>query len=261
MPLEVHLVPVPVAADVAVIIDVLRFTTSATHALANGARAIFPCETLDQARAALSLLPSEVLLAGERHAVKPAGFHLGNSPGEFTSVAVAGRDIVWTTTNGTRAIALALGRVLSQAPPSASAPFHTVPVPVGKEPRDLILASYVNLSAVASLLEPLLREGAVVAVACSGREGGFALEDAACAGRLVNTLRARIGDALTVNDGARASACIDEAYGEDIPRIFRDAQHGRFLRQLGGGADLDACAALDAVPVVPRWLDGRFVAR
>ena len=63
-----------------------------------------------------------------------------------------------------------------------------------------------------------------------------------------------------MNDGARASACIDEAYGEDFARLFRDAQHGRFLRDHGFGADLDACGALDAVPVVPRWRDGCFVA-
>lgn len=236
MPLHVYLLPEPVAAEVVVIIDVLRFTSSAAYALAAGARSIATCETVEQARAVAGYRPG-TLLAGERQAVKPPGFDLGNSPLEFTAAAVRGRDIAWTTTNGTRAIATA-----------------------GAPHRDLLLASPVNLSAVAALLAPRLGEDAVVAVACSGREGGFALEDAACAGHLVARLRRTLGDALTMNDGARASACIHEAYGEDSARLFRDAQHGRWLRDHGFGSDLEACGALDALEVVPRWRDGRFVA-
>ncbi len=252
--LVVSLLPRPVAADVAVVIDVLRFTSSAAYALAHGARSIIPCETLAVAR---SLAP-HALLAGERNAVRPDGFDLGNSPLEFTRDAVQGRDIAWTSTNGTRAIAMMLGRA-GAFPPLVPAliprPFASTPSPS----RDVVLASYVNLTAVASLLEPLLREDAVVAVACSGRDGGFALEDTACAGALVRRLHAALGDRFTMNDGARASACIDEAYGEDLARLFRDAQHGRFLRERGFGADLDACGALDAVHIVPRWRGGRFV--
>lgn len=265
--------PAPSFADVTVVIDVLRFTTSAAYALANGARSIIPCATLDDARA----FAVQALLAGERNAVRPEGFDLGNSPLEFTRAAVQGRDIAWTTTNGTRALAILMAGQESpkqaDAGGSPAAPDNPllVPLPVPRpyastpssfRPNscDLILASYVNLTAVASLLERYLREDAVVAIACSGREGAFALEDAACAGALVRRLGTALGDRLTMNDGARASACIDEAYGEDFARLFRDAQHGRFLRDHGFGADLDACGALDAVPVVPRWHDGRFVA-
>lgn len=243
-------------ADVAVVIDVLRFTSSAAIALANGARSVIACATLDEAR---TYAPS-ALLAGERDAVRPAGFDLGNSPLEFTRQAVQGRDIAWTTTNGTRALKEVLGsHPSSPLPPNSTPLSYQAPAPLPL-PSDVVLASYVNLSAVVSFLAPLLEARSAVAIACSGREGSFALEDSACAGSLVRRLRATLGDRLTVNDGARASACIDEAYGEDLARLFRDAQHGRFLRQHGFGADLDACGALDAAPVVPRWRDGRFVA-
>ena len=261
MPLSVYLVPSSTQADLTVIVDVLRFTTSVAYALANGARSIVPCQTVEAARSASRQLPTAIL-AGERHAVKPDGFDCGNSPLEFSRRAVQGKDIIWTTTNGTRAIALAMTLEVSISPrsistqPPSPAPATPHPIPT----RDLLLASYVNHTAVVSLLEPRLREGASVAVVCSGREGGFALEDSACAGRLVRRLHAAVGDALMMNDGARASACIDEAYGEDFPRLFRDAQHGRFLRDRGFGSDLEACAALDALHVVPRERDGRFVA-
>ncbi len=241
MPLHVQLIPSSTTADVAVVIDVLRFTTSACWALANGARSITPCASVEQARRLKTERPA-VLLAGERQAVRPEGFDLGNSPLEYTPAAVQGRDLVWTTTNGTRAIAM----LLDGAAASNSC--------------DLYLASPVNLTAIVSLLEPRLREQAVVAIACSGREGGFALEDAACAGAIVRRLHAALGGTFTMDDGARACACIDEAYGEDLARLFRDAQHGRFLGEHGFGADLQACAAVDALQVVPRWRDGRFVA-
>ncbi|MHB1095297.1 MAG: 2-phosphosulfolactate phosphatase [Gemmatimonadaceae bacterium] len=244
-------------ADVAVVVDVLRFTSSAVIALSNGARSIVPCATLDEAREHAD----RALLAGERNAVKPAGFDLGNSPLEFTRQAVQGRDIAWTTTNGTATIRRLLGGHPRSSPltPLSTPPssLASAPLPL---PRDVALASYVNLSAVVAFLAPRLEARSAVTIACSGREGGFALEDSACAGALVRRLRAALGDRLIVNDGARASACIDEAYGEDFARLFRDAQHGRFLRDHGFGADLDACGALDAVPVVPRWRDGRFVA-
>jgi len=274
-------------ADVFVVVDVLRFTTSACYALANGARSIVPCETLEQALLVKAATP-DLLLAGERNAVRPEGFDFGNSPLEFTRDAVQGRDLVWTTTNGTRAITMLLGGTASDTPAQADVsnpvpapvpalvprPFASIPSPFLQQfasipspflPRpsnscDLFLASPVNLTAIVSLLEPRLRENSVVAIVCSGREGGFALEDSACAGTLVRRLRAAMGSTLTLDDGARACACISEAYGEDFARLFRDAQHGRFLRDHGFASDLDACAALDTLQVVPRWWHGRFVA-
>ncbi|MBW7934168.1 MAG: 2-phosphosulfolactate phosphatase [Gemmatimonadaceae bacterium] len=226
-------------------IDVLRFTSSAAYALANGARSIAPCATLDEARA----YAPGALLAGERLGVRPEGFDLGNSPLEFTHDVVQGRDIAWSTTNGTQALSFLVPHPIPRPFASTSSPF-----------RDVLLASYVNLSAVTLLLAPRVEGDATVAIVCAGRDGGFALEDAACAGALVRRLRNAVGDRLTMNDGARACACIDEAYGEDFARLFRDAQHGRFLGEHGFGADLPACAALDAVRVVPRWDGGRFVA-
>ena len=74
VPLSVLLTPNPVACDVAVVIDVLRFTTSAACALANGARSIVPCGTLQEAQSHAG----RALLAGERTAVRPDGFDLGN---------------------------------------------------------------------------------------------------------------------------------------------------------------------------------------
>lgn len=244
MPLSVYLTPARVSADIVAVIDVLRFTSSACYALAHGAQSIVPFATVEAAREYVAGwsrepggAPMRPLLAGERNAQRPEGFDLGNSPREFTREMVQGRDVAWTTTNGTRAIS---------------------PL-ISSDSCDVILASYVNLSAVARSLTPWVAGGAAVAIVCAGRDGDFALEDAACAGALVRALVVAVGGGMTMNDDAHASVCLDEAYGEDFPRLFRDAQHGRFLGAHGFGADLPLCAARDAVQVVPRLRSGRFV--
>ena len=115
-------------ASVAVI-DVLRATTSIIEALANGARAIYPTVSTEEAvRLASSLGREDTLLCGERKGHKVEGFDLGNSPGEFTAEAVDGKKLVMSTTNGTRALA------------------------VGQEGARLLPCAFTNLGAVAAEL-------------------------------------------------------------------------------------------------------------
>ncbi len=89
----------------AVVVDVLRATTTVVQALSAGARAVVPCLTIDDARArAAEFPPGEALLGGERGGLPIEGFDLGNSPAEYTSQVVAGKTVVLTTTNGTKAL-------------------------------------------------------------------------------------------------------------------------------------------------------------
>src|SRR5439155_1111711 len=93
-----------------VVIDVLRATTTVVAALANGAKAVIPAATSEEAvRLASNLEKDGVLLAGERKVLKIEGFALGNSPVEMTPAAVAGKTLVLTTTNGTPALVAAQG--------------------------------------------------------------------------------------------------------------------------------------------------------
>ena len=110
---QVHLLPelAPpgrLRGGIAVVIDVLRATTSIVYAFAAGCREIRPCADLDEARRLADSLPAgKALLAGERGGMPPKGFDLGNSPREFTPKNCKDRTVVLTTTNGTRAIARA----------------------------------------------------------------------------------------------------------------------------------------------------------
>lgn len=206
-----------------VVIDVLRATSTVAQALANGARAIYPTSSTEEAmRLAQSLGREEILLCGERRGLKIEGYDLGNSPAEFTREAVEGKRLVMNTTNGTQAFLAA----------------------EGGEP--ILAASFLNLAAVVDRVVGLER---VVAI-CSGREGLFSLEDALCAGLLVRRLEASRGDALELGDGARAARALAEL-AEPTPEFLAGTDAGRLLIDAGFGADLELCAGLDRVRVVP----------
>jgi 2-phosphosulfolactate phosphatase len=168
----------------------------------------------------------QVRLAGERRMKPIPGFDLGNSPGEFTREAVEGKFVLLTTTNGTSAL-LAV-----------------------QSARDVVVASYVNFSAVVALLRSALRGGTDVAILCAGRERQFSLEDAACAGRYVRFITNQF-PTVSLNDAARAAAIIEQGFGDNVGRVFAESEHGRALAGAGYEADLQSCAAIDSFPVVP----------
>ncbi len=226
-------------SHLAVVIDVLRASTSIATALHSGATAVIPVATIAAARRAAAQV-GNALLAGERNAVRIAGFNLGNSPLEYTPAAVRGRVIVTTTTNGTRALAAA-----------------------AKTARDVIVGSYVNFSGVLASVRAALGRGLDVAIVCAGSEGHLSLEDTACAGRFVRlALRGLPSRAtVTLNDAARAALLIEKPYVKSLARLFEHASHGRTLQRGGFAADLAACRALDTCPVVPRLVGRELRAR
>ena len=218
------------------VIDVLRASTTIAVALHHGARNVVPLESADEViTRAKQLDRSETILAGERRMLPIDGFDLGNSPLDFTREKVEGKTVLFTTTNGTAALAGLSGA------------------------REVLIASYVNFSAVARALRLATKQGADVTLLCAGREKMFSLEDAACAGRFVKAIVRRATTAA-LGDGAVACLLVDRRYGENLARLFGDAEHGRALADAGFGADLEACANIDAYPVVPVFQDRQITA-
>ena len=220
------LTPGDATGRVVVVIDVLRASTSIAAALANGARAVIPLDSTDEVvMRAKAFERSEVKLAGERQMRPIPGFDLGNSPLEFTRETVEGKTVLLSTTNGTAAITALQG------------------------PRDVVIGSYVNFSAVLAMLRTAMR-GTDIAILCAGREKQFSLEDAACAGRFVHHAMRRRAD-VALNDAAFAAMLIDRRYSDNLMRLFSASAHGRALSEAGYGDDLTACAAIDSYPVIP----------
>lgn len=203
------------SAHVGVVVDVIRATSSIAQALASGYERVLCCAEIDEARALREELGDEAVVGGERNAVVVEGFDVGASPREFAAGARA-KTLVLTTTNGTRAILTAASRC------------------------DVVLiGSLLNLSAVAAAAR---REGGDVAIVCSGFKGSFALDDAYCAGRLVEALDAERGDS------AVAAATIAAAWPDPLAGL-----NARTYGPPGLEEDIAYCAQVDFLEVVPRF--------
>jgi 2-phosphosulfolactate phosphatase len=208
----------PRADECAVVVDVLRATTTLTVALGHGARSVRAVATPEEALACRRAEPG-VLLGGEREGRRIEGFDLGNSPFEYPVPAVAGRALVFASTNGSLAL-LAAARA-----------------------RRRVLAAFVNARAV---VERIAGERAVVIV-CAGKLGRFALEDAACAGLLCARLASAGADLQGPEAAlARSLAPVDAS---ETRALVQGSAHGRYLRSLGPdyARDVEFCSDLDAL--------------
>lgn len=226
-----QMTPADIQGRVVLVIDVLRASTTVAVALDNGAKAVIPFESSDEViNRAKQFEREDVLLAGERKMHAISGFDLGNSPREYTREAVEGKTVLLTTTNGTVALVGLQGA------------------------RDVVVASYVNYSAVSAMIRAAARGAADVTIVCAGRDRQFALEDAACAGRFTRSVIKRLAN-VRLNDAAQACCLIDKRYGDRLDRLFEDAEHGRALAEAGFAEDLAVCASVDSHPVIPIYQD------
>ena len=215
---------------VAVVIDVIRATTTILEALAAGASAVYPAASVGKARRLASELgPEDTVLGGERRGLRIGGFDLGNSPREYTRESVGGRNVVLTTTNGTRALVAA------------------------RKMDRVLVAALTNLSAVS---RAACDAGRVVLV-CAGKEDRFALDDVLCAGMIIERLVGTSGGEPVLDDASRAAVRLAGCY-EVTPALLRGVAAGRALVDVGLGADLDVCAEIDRHDVVPE-MTGRSV--
>jgi 2-phosphosulfolactate phosphatase len=239
-----------VAGGIAVVIDVLRASTTIVTALAHGAAGVRPVLTVEAARALAagfgSISGSGALLGGERGGLRIDGFDLGNSPLEYSRARVAGRRIVITTTNGTAAL---------DACTAAS---------------EVLIGAIVNRAAVAARARDLARSRGIadIHLVCAGTDGEVTEEDLLTAGAILDAagrLPGADGDVLDASATAalevfrgvlspptaegRADA---HAIAAAITSAFATSRGGRNLIELGMQADLPAAAAIDSLRVVPR---------
>ncbi len=238
MKIDVHFTPAGVGAgDLAgrgvVVIDVLRATTTIVTALANGAKAVIPAASSEEAvRLASNLEKDGVVLAGERRSLKIEGFALGNSPREMTAAAVAGKTIVLATTNGTPAL------VATQ----------------GGDP--VLVGAASNIKALAERARAILDQRGNLVIVCGGRDKQFALEDAYAAGRLIKVIRKGIRK-LALNDAGLATvALLDQFAGWE--EALEGSEAAQQLADSGLGEDVAFAARPDRFGVVPVYADRRI---
>jgi 2-phosphosulfolactate phosphatase len=244
--------PGALRGGVAVVIDVLRATTTMVHALAAGCDAIIPCVEIDQARLAAAALPEgSALLAGERQGLPIEGFDLGNSPGDCTPEVCSGKTLVMTTTNGTRAILASL------------------------EADRILIAAFVNRKATVEALKAVKRP---IHLVCAGTDGQISLEDTLFAGALAQEIDAWAweeveskalkhpesfegeDEAVLANDQAEIAASLwretesimEEGYS--LADTLGDGRGGRRVIAIGLERDLEDAAMIDRFPFAAELL-------
>jgi 2-phosphosulfolactate phosphatase len=212
-----------------VVIDVLRASSTIITALDNGARAIIPVGDMAEAgKIASNMDPALTVMGGERHGVKIEGYDLGNSPLEYSSQTVKGKNLIFNTTNGTKAVKKSVGA------------------------STVYIASFLNFSATVNALKKSKHD---IVLVCAGWKGRLALEDTLLAGAIIYKLNnGHISDSAP--DGAKVAHLLYEKYQDDIASVILQSNHAVRLKNLIGADDIEYCCQMDICSLTPRLQDG-----
>ena len=201
-------------AQLGIVVDVMRATSTIAQALAAGYRRVLCCAKIDDALALRAELGDEAIAGGEREAQRVEAFDAGASPREFREPKA--ETLILSTTNGTRSI-----------------------VTAAEACDEVVLGALLNLEAVASHAR---ERGEDATVLCAGYKGAFAIDDAYCAGRIVGLV-----------GGERTDAGIAaEVIAARFPTPL-DGINARTYGPPGLEEDIAFCAQESVLDVVPRF--------
>ena len=221
-----------ISPDIAVVIDVLRATTTISWALKNGADSIQVFDDLDLLKeSANKWNPDKRILLGERGGKKIEGFDLGNSPLSVTKKRVLGKRLFMSTTNGTKSL-------------------HKV-----QNVKNLFAMALPNRRAVAEKIMSLNSEN--VLILGSGWEGSYSLEDSLAAGALASYIKTNLNSEINIlNDELEAALALWNFWENDILKCLKTATHGKRLTSLGDYEDdFICCSELDSLDIVPTQVE------
>jgi 2-phosphosulfolactate phosphatase len=212
-----------------IVIDMLRATSVITAALKNGGKEVIPVLTTEEAFS-IKQKQDNVVLGGERKGLKIEGFDGGNSPLEYTPELIKEKTLVFTTSNGTRAIKGCMGAC------------------------HIYIGSMLNGRAAAAAAS---MEDVDVSIVCSGTMSKFSLDDFICAGYIIDELL-KVKEYGLDDISFLAHHTFIENKG-DIEKFISHASHYDYLVNIGAGDDIKYCCLMDIIDVVPEYLDGKII--
>lgn len=226
------------SAKTVIVLDILRASSTLVTAFAGGCRSVFPAAEVPEAHDLLRQY-RQALLCGERGGLKPQGFYLGNSPLEYQAEIIKGCDLIFTTSNGTRAILAA------------------------QKAQCILIGSFLNLDTV---MERASKENSDIVLLCAGNDGAFSFEDALCAGIMCEQLRKRKSDLMMTDSARWALAALEHLFQrpdllqpEPLAELLVGTEHGQKILALGFIDDIRHCAKLNLYPVVPYYANGKLI--
>ncbi len=216
----------------AVIIDVLRATSTIITATHNGARKIIPVGDMNDAmKIATTMDQKDYLLCGEKDGIKVDGYHLGNSPLDYTPEVIVNKTLIFNTTNGTKAIKKA---VLA---------------------NKIYIGAFLNQQSILNALE---KHDDEIVLICSGWRGKISFEDTLFAGSIVYAVT---GGQLPANakDGVKIAFGMYEKYKDDLENSMLNSEHARRLAKILPGDDVKFCSTVNKFDVLPGMKDGILI--
>ncbi|MBD5637885.1 2-phosphosulfolactate phosphatase family protein [Clostridium botulinum] len=213
-----------------VVIDILRATSVITTAINNGCKKVIPVLTVEEAKDIAQNSKDDIILGGERNALKIDGFNSSNSPLEYTKKYVEGKTVVLSTTNGTRAI---------------NNSFNA---------KTILISALINSKATAKAIDKLNEDLVIIN---SGTNGQFSIDDFICSGYLIDCLY-NIRKDLELSDIAKTAYYI-YTNNKDIESFVQKATHYNRLKSLNLEKDLEYCFQKDIIDVVPEYKDGYII--
>jgi 2-phosphosulfolactate phosphatase len=205
---------------IVVIVDVLRATTAFCAAFDSGVKVVVPVSGLEEL---LEYKHKGYLTAAERDGKKVECADFGNSPSVFLQNDLKGKELAYSTTNGTQA------------------------VEVAKSSVNIVVAAFANLNAVS---EWLFKQQKNVVILCSGWKNTFSLEDTLCAGAIVEKLELS-GKFSHICDASGASLLLWMSSKNNLQNTVKNANHYQRLIKLGQQVDLQHCFRLNTSAVIP----------
>ena len=214
------------AGHLTIVIDVLRATSTMLTALKNGASYIYPVESVSDAMK-LKQYHTQALLGGERNSQKIEGFNYSNSPFDYPMHHIYQKQLIFTTTNGTRAMQ------------------------VCNESAQCTIAAMLNVGAIVDLCK---KTKLPIAIIMAGTHGMFALEDALCAGAITYGLnRTHESDDL-------GNACADIFFNnmehKDFFGTIMEGSHAKRLAEIGLRKDVEYCSQYNIYDIIPTYREG-----
>ena len=205
---------------IVVVTDIFRASTTMCAAFQNGAKAIIPVASIDEAKE----YKAKGYKVGAERNVKRCNFaDFGNAPSDYTAEKVKREEIVFTTTNGTQAIDKASDATI------------------------LLIGAFSNLNAIADYCVAQEKD---IMILCAGWENRFNIEDTLFGGALANILIQKEGYSSASDATQVALAMWDEA--KPNPRKYiEQTEHIKRLEANGLADSVDYCLTIDTVPLVP----------
>jgi 2-phosphosulfolactate phosphatase len=217
--------------DLIIVIDVLRTSTSIIVALAEGAKSVIPTVTLREAYQ-LHKEHTDYILVGERGGYMPRGFDVENSPVALAKGRVQGKNLIMTTTNGTRALVKSKGS------------------------RWVLIGAFLNAEAIAmKAAEIASQDGRGISFVLAGEINHFSLEDFLCAGAIAERFPKNM---IELSDKAMAAFLAFDKAKNNLFESIKKSEHAKNLIRLGLGEDIGFSCQLSIYREIPFFRDGKI---